>query len=279
MTSEIAYHLLGIAFLALAKAKYAVRGYSTPKPFDMSDIDRCIQYDINTVNGWMKHLPPLDGKHVLELGPGSDLGTGLYMLSKGAATYTACDINDLERHTPYVFYERLLDQLQAEDWLRRELEIFKAGYSSRIRYFANKAFKIAPAVADGSIDIVVSQSAFEHFDNVKETAEQLTLACKRGAHATIQVDLKTHSRWIRDKDPLNIYRYSDRLYRAFYFPGQPNRMRPHEYKNIFEDLGWNVRITATQEVGVMPRMLHHRFLSEKSRAEMAYSSIMISADR
>ena len=33
--------------------------------------------------------------------------------------------------------------------------------------------------------------------------------------------LKTHSRWIRNRDPNNIYRYPDWLYRLFQFRGSP----------------------------------------------------------
>jgi hypothetical protein len=59
-----------------------------------------------------------------------------------------------------------------------------------------------------------------------------------------EIDLKTHSRWIRDHDPNNIYRYSNAIYRALWFRGIPNRVRPYEYRAIFEAHGWtNVRIT------------------------------------
>ncbi|HEY8094986.1 MAG TPA: hypothetical protein VIE65_02690, partial [Methylobacter sp.] len=58
------------------------------------------------------------------------------------------------------------------------------------------------------------------------------------AVAVISVDLQTHSRWIRDKDPNNIYRYPDWLYNMFYFKGTPNRIRPYEYKELFEKYGW-----------------------------------------
>jgi hypothetical protein len=53
-----------------------------------------------------------------------------------------------------------------------------------------------------------------------------------------EIDLKTHSRWIRDHDPNNIYRYPDGLYDLFWFRGIPNRVRPHQYEAAFARHGW-----------------------------------------
>jgi len=52
------------------------------------------------------------------------------------------------------------------------------------------------------------------------------------------IDLMTHSRWIREADPNNIYRYPKWLYDLFYFPGIPNRNRPGDYQAAFERNGW-----------------------------------------
>ena len=89
------------------------------------------------------------------------------------------------------------------------------------------------------MDIVFSQAAFEHFDDVQRTIQELSAGCSSNAVAIISVDLQTHSRWIRDKDPNNIYRYPDWLYNKFYFKGTPNRVRPYEYKELFEKYGWH----------------------------------------
>ena len=55
-----------------------------------------------------------------------------------------------------------------------------------------------------SIDFVFSQAAFEHFENIYQTFEQISVITKPGAIMIAVVDLKTHSRWIRDRDPNNI---------------------------------------------------------------------------
>ena len=61
--------------LVLVKIKHQVQGYKSPKPFSVTEIDRCIDYDVRTVTDWMAYLIEytgmpdyLRGRRVLELG-------------------------------------------------------------------------------------------------------------------------------------------------------------------------------------------------------------------
>jgi SAM-dependent methyltransferase len=245
------FYIAGIGFLALAKAKNILQGYSSPKPFDISETERCIEYDINVVEHWLSHLQKftystysLVGKNVLELGPGSDLGIGIYLLAKGCSRYNACDVNDLMKSTPDRFYEQLFKKLESINtqtdigFLKEQLEKTKAGISSRINYVVRNDFDFISAFGESTIDLVFSQAAFEHFDDIESTISYLNAVCKPGAILVVEIDLKTHSRWIRDKDPNNIYRYSNWVYNTFWFRGIPNRVRPFQYKETFERFGW-----------------------------------------
>jgi hypothetical protein len=252
----------GLGFLTLAKAKNVVRGYTSPKPFALSDTERCIAYDLRVVDEWLSHLRAYTGadvelrnKNVLELGPGSDLGVGLYLLAKGAAGYNACDVNDLTRHAPESFYAALIERISAREGatngesLKSEIQAARARAASRLRLVVREDFDLVSAFGPNSIDVVFSQAAFEHFDDVSATVEQLSIVCKPGATIVAEIDLKTHSRWIRDVDPNNIYRYSNALYRAFAFRGIPNRVRPYQYREIFEAHGWvDVSITPLERI-------------------------------
>lgn len=253
---------MGIGFLALAKAKNVLKGYTSPKPFDISESDKCIAYDIQIVDHWLSHLrdythgrTSVTGKAVLELGPGSDLGAGIYLLSKGCLQYNACDVNDLVRSTPDEFYHQLFEKLKSMDgqadieFLEEQLEAAKAGNSSRLNYVVRNDFDVASAFGEAEIDLVFSQAAFEHFDDIDATVSQLSAVCKPGAVMVVEIDLKTHSRWIRDKDPNNIYRYSNYVYDMFRFRGIPNRVRPFQYQEALERCGWtDVTITPLVEI-------------------------------
>jgi SAM-dependent methyltransferase len=243
------YFTAGIFFLAMAKAKNIIKGYSTPKPFGKAEINRCIDYDIQVVEKWLERLrkyspdeSSVKGKNILELGPGEDLGTGLYLLSKGCLRYNACDVNNLISATPDAFYEKLFDKITGSNsetnFLKEELEKTKQGKNSKLNYVVRNDFDIVSAFGEGTMDLVFSQAAFEHFDDVNETISQLTTVCKPGAILIAEIDLKTHSRWIRSKDPNNIYRYPNWIYNAFWFRGIPNRVRPFQYKEILERFGW-----------------------------------------
>lgn len=249
-------YMAGLGFLTLAKAKNILRGYSSPKPFALAETDRCVAYDLKVVDEWLLHLADytgsaaLRGKAVLELGPGSDLGIGLYLLAKGAAAYNACDVNDLTQHAPKSFYSALIDRITAvqpganREYLESQIEGVRRRTASSLRVVVRSDFDLVSSFGADSIDLVFSQAAFEHFDDVVRTVQQLSMVCKPGAAIVAEIDLKTHSRWIRDKDPNNIYRFSNSIYRAFWFRGIPNRVRPYQYKEIFERHGW-VDVTIT----------------------------------
>ena len=226
-------------------------GYVSPKPFSINEYDRCIDYDISVVEGWLvqlsdyiNHSACLDNMKIMELGPGSDLGVGLYLLSKGIAEYNAVDCNNLESATPTSFYEAFFDRLYLKDssididFLRVQLDLCRKGKGSCLKYRVTNDFIFQDIIESNSIDIIFSQAAFEHFDDIPRTIAQISNVAKSGAILIAEIDLKTHSRWIRDKDPLNIYRYGNRIYYLFSFKGIPNRVRPKDYARLLELHGW-----------------------------------------
>lgn len=286
------FYAAGIGFLALAKAKNILKGYSSPKPFDISETTRCIEYDIQVVEQWINHLKKytnstysLAGKNVLELGPGSDLGIGIYLLSKGCSQYNACDVNDLMKSTPDSFYDKLFLKLKDMDvetdvnCLNEQLNKAKNGMFSHLNYVVRDDFDIVSAFGESAVDLVLSQAAFEHFDDIESTASLLSKVCKPGAILIAEIDLKTHSRWIRDKDPNNIYRYPQWVYNTFRFRGIPNRVRPFQYKEALETSGWtDVRIEPLRQVnnlGGCYSGMSKRYSDKKN--QMEYLSIMLCA--
>ncbi len=227
------FYVVGIAFLALARLKYFMSGYTTPKPFSLEEVDKCIEYDVTIAKRFLENLAKggetsIAGKRILELGPGSDMGIGLILLANGAANYVGFDRHALARDVPPSFYKRLAMRLPVD---------LTALSDGRVRYAVREDFDLAAVVAP-EVDIVFSNAAFEHFDDVEATVEKLSAVTGPNAYVAIEIDLQTHSRWIREADPNNIYRYPDWLYRLFRYPGQPNRLRPAQYKRIFERHGW-----------------------------------------
>jgi hypothetical protein len=48
---EALYFLAGLAILLMNKIRYAIKGYQTPRPFDLSNIAKAIEYDYSVVSG------------------------------------------------------------------------------------------------------------------------------------------------------------------------------------------------------------------------------------
>ncbi len=146
---------------------------------------------------------------------------------------------------PDEFYQAFLARVERSETnpdlteLKKALTAARSGSAEAINYVVRDDFDLVRAFGPESMDLVFSQAAFEHFDDIDATVAQLTTVCKPGAVIVAEIDLMTHSRWIRDKDPNNIYRYHERVYRLFDFRGIPNRVRPYRYRKAFERNGWS----------------------------------------
>ena len=242
------YFWTGMIFLLLAKIKNKMTGY-TPKTFSTAEIERCVEYDIDIVNKWIKHLKEyapeytIQDKHVLELGPGSDLGVGLFLLSKSVKKYTSLDVYDLISNLPANFYDVFFTYLQEKYLvdikpLAEELHKTNMNNNDKLNYVCSPDFNIIDAVGNDRIDVIFSNAAFEHFTDFQKVINDLSKVVQTGAVLVVEIDLKTHSRWIRDKDPNNIYRYPHWIYKLFNFCGIPNRVRPYQYQQALEQNGW-----------------------------------------
>jgi ubiquinone/menaquinone biosynthesis C-methylase UbiE len=172
----------------------------------------------------------------------------------GVYKYNSIDIYNLVKHVPINFYKLFFKRLQELNGvktishLEQQLEKIYENKPSDLNYVVNKSFNLIPVFQPSSIDIVFSQAAFEHFVNVEETVKQLSMVCKQGAVIVAEIDLQTHSRWIREKDPNNIYRYSSFIYNMLYAKTTPNRIRPYQYVELFKNYGW-------QEIKINPKSI------------------------
>ena len=190
----------------------------------------------------MKEENPFKDKVILELSVGPDLGTGVILLAEGAKKYIALDVNNLAGSVPVEFYRKLFNRLHSDkgsdiEYLKDQLEGFQRGEDSNISYIVDKDFKVSRIT--GEVDLVITQVAFEHFDNVGQTIKEINGTIKKGGILFSHVDMNTHSRWIQDRDPLNIYRYGDKFWEMFKFNGSPNRVRMPQYKKYLKMNNWS----------------------------------------
>lgn len=284
---DIVYFWVGLLTLFLNKIRYSLLGYRRARNFSAKDFKKAIEYDQRVVSNWKKYLKEyagedsFSGKKILELGPGEDLGTGLIMLADGAVDYRALDANNLVSGTSRAFYDKLIETIgEQKDFLLEELEKTIKGRGDKLHYIVNKDFD--PGIFS-DIDLIFSQAAFEHFDDLGKVARGLYRAAKKGAVLISEIDLKTHTGFLSEKDPLNIYRYSKFVYDFFHFSGIPNRLRPVDYVKIFSNNGWkDVSIYPLRKMDKVTfsrikNSLNARF--KEPEQQMQYLSIILCAKK
>jgi SAM-dependent methyltransferase len=277
-------------FLLMSKTRNMLFGYLS-KPFSEEEIEKCVKHDISIVDGWLECLKEyapdyaVDGKHILELGPGSDLGIGLYLLSKSAKKYTAIDVYDLVSKTSPKFYDSFFSHLKSKQAdtasLEEELRKFRGNEGGKLNYAVRGDFDLAKAMGDEKVDAVFSNSAFCVFEDVEKTIRDVSRIALPGAVFIASIDLKSLSRWIRDKDPNNVYRYSKWLYRLLSFRSSPNRVRPWQYKKFLEENGWKDVVIKPRKCLDRERLDYFRdYLDDKFKDEvnqMEFLSIWVCA--
>ncbi len=205
--------LLGMANVI----RHRMVGYRRPRQFGADEIARSVDYVFEVVNR-LEALGDVDwsGKRVLEIGPGPDLGTGAIILDRGAASYRAIDAFDLVGMTGSEFYAALATRLNGP--------LDKARLS-----FTQATFPMLPEV-EGAYDLIISNATLEHIDDIPALFRRLRQLTAEGGRMVHHIDAQTHMRWLRERDPLNILRYDERIYRRLLsFPGAPNRMRAEQY--------------------------------------------------
>ncbi|AZO80993.1 MULTISPECIES: methyltransferase domain-containing protein [unclassified Bosea (in: a-proteobacteria)] len=236
--------ILGLGFLGLAWGKNRLHGYTTPNRVEKSDSEGKVAYLLDIFASLRRFLPPqfdLRGRDVLELSPGASRGIGVLFLALGARSYHAIDAFDLAGGEDPAFYDRLLDRFPEGRKADRERArtIARTPGAREFDYAVGRDFDILRLAEGRSFDLIVSCAAFEHYDDPAATIAGLTQVARPGCESVHIIDLQTHSRWIRERDPNNIYRYPEPIYRLFSFPGQPNRQRPADYVRSFSAKGWS----------------------------------------
>lgn len=282
------FKAVGLAFLVLGKAKHVAKGYSRTRPISTADARACVEYDVKVVDEWLEVLQDytgesaaqIKGRRILELGPGADFGVPLYLLSKGVGQYSSIDAFPLALQAPSELHDVMLERIGRMgsevpvSVLKEALPSNRSGRSGRaatLQYVAKEDFDIASTFRPDSFDFIFSQAAFEHFDDVDDVIRQVSQVARSGARLVAGVDLQTHARWLREKDPLNIYRFSERIYRFLGFRTMPNRMSVSDYERILTKYGWeciefkNVSAVDNEYFERVKSALHPAFRKDETR--------------
>jgi hypothetical protein len=214
--------------LAIANSvRHRLLGYTRPRAFGPGNLERNVSYVLGVADRWQHAGLDPGGRRILELGPGPDLGSGFVLVARGATSYTAIDRFPLAQREPRALYAALAERLGVDAELT----------TAKMRYVVASIPGPAAVLPENSFDAIVSNATLEHLDDIVRTFSWLARLATPGATHVHVVDAQTHMRGVRPRDPWNILRYPDWLYRLMTFPGAPNRLLASDYLAAAEQAG------------------------------------------
>lgn len=212
------------------------------------------------------HTGELDGKRVLEIGPGDNLLAGLAFLAAGAASYAAIDRfqGAYDNEVAHVWYRAL-----RADWANRypdlrwpdDLDPEAFVPSDRVTALAGGVEEVSGI---GAFDLVCSFVVAEHVLDPASFANLTREAIGDHGEALHVIDFSGHE-WDQLGDPFLFLKFSDRMWRWMGSNrGVPNRVRFDEYLRHFEHAGLAVEVVHRREVEFDPR---DTWVAERAEAD------------
>jgi SAM-dependent methyltransferase len=188
---------------------------------------------------------PLAGKVALEIGPGVDFGSTLFMACFGATIATAdhwlADWQD-DFHRP--LYSLLAENISAaypEADLTPLTKTIHAGrYLPEVITLIPEMADHMAGVADETFDYVVSNAVFEHIPNLQGAAARLAEITKRGGLHIHQVDMRDHRWFDRPLEYLLLSADEEAEYLRLSDYHLGALRRAPEYEAAFRDAGFKV---------------------------------------
>jgi hypothetical protein len=233
--AEPALYAAGLGSGLAAVLLQRMRGYM-PTDYSPADVEHGVSHVREICARWERVLhwaapgESFVNKRILELGPGQSLGTGLVLLARGAAGYTAVDVFPLAHRSAPALYTALASVEGCSPELARRAAFQIVQFPS-----------LAPL--DGSFDVAVSNSTLEHVEDIPATFRALRRLV--GGFMVHHVDARVHLR-LKSVDPLNHLRYGARTYRLMHFKGVPNRLLSEDYRRAALEAGFS-------DVQILPR--------------------------
>jgi SAM-dependent methyltransferase len=188
----------------------------------------------------------VEGREVLELGPGRSLGLSLIFLAAGARRVYAVD------RFRHLFWDRLdrhhiagvLERLDAEGWPHavaarravRDIDSARVSLDSDLLVY-RQADGAALPLADASVDLSYSNAVLEHVHQPEAVARELARVTRRGGDSVHEIDFKDH---FVEHNRLRLLEFPEWEWqlRARLRPGYTNRLRLGDFQRLFRELGF-----------------------------------------
>jgi len=164
-----------------------------------SEILEDVNYAINVAQSYIDDLKNnginINGKDVLELGPGINFGSALILLWNGANTVTVMDkyISKYVNGYHDNFYAELISQYLIRNIIKSDhslIEYLTAVKNSKL-LIIEKSLEESQSLEE-RYDIVFSCAVLEHLSNPKKALKNLRYLLKNESFGSHQIDLRDH---------------------------------------------------------------------------------------
>lgn len=196
----------------------------------------------------------LQGRRILEYGPGDILGVALLMYAAGADHVHCVDRFPLENVSVKNarVYQRLLERMSGAARLRAGSAFVQAGKPEsgfRRDCIDYRVSEDGLAARAGAYDFIVSRAVLEHVNSLERTLADVELCLAAGGVSVHNVDLRSHN--LDRYQPYDFLTWPVWAYRLMYsHKGFPNRWRPGRYRDILASR--TLRLRAMEPTGKLP---------------------------
>jgi hypothetical protein len=203
----------------------------------------------------MAHAGSVNGKTILEIGPGDHLASGLAFLAAGARSYAALD------RFPGAYSSALSRRwyhLVAQTWSHKYPHLRWPAHLDPDRFPDDADVTTFPMSVEAfndtaKYDLVCSFAVGEHVSHVNAFAELHRRALSASGMGLHVIDFGGHQ-WDRPDDPYLFLRFPGPIWRAMGSNrGFPNRARFHEYFAAFAESGLSVDVVDRKEFRTVDR--------------------------
>lgn len=186
----------------------------------------------------------LQGKRILEYGPGDVPGVAMLMVAHGADQVVCVDRFPLVRMSPknVEIVRLMLERLPDAQRARAEACFSQSG--NPVSGFEAKhiEYLVRPSGLSGfkdETDLVISRAVLEHVNDLPASFRDMYAALKPGGVAIHLVDLKSHG--LHRNNPLDFLNWPGWLWSMMYSAkGVPNRLRVDAYRQAVAQTGFEL---------------------------------------
>lgn len=183
----------------------------------------------------------LEGKRVLEYGPGNILGMALLMIAHGAGGVICVDRFPLLSSSEHNIQalQHIVNRLDGVARIRANSCFREAGNpASGFREECIRYLVTPNGLSDltDAVDLIISRAVLEHVNDLSATFNDMHRALCDNGVAVHQVDLKSHG--LHQKNPLDFLTWPPHLWKWMYSAkGVPNRWRVDRYRQVISESG------------------------------------------